>query len=244
MLRTAQFRVPTGARGLELYRIGIAGLIILAGVVALALVAAASSSGKRRLFVTTMPVYHQERAQRITRLQQMHLDAEKLDAFIEQHRQQSRESLIATGYLTKNAPQKGAALITPRFRTEQGERLLREAKDLLFGLLFGDNSSAVRFERVERELLTLTVPRMKMRSLEFMKASTELSGAGNWQDPEDIASDERADNVIIEVEYGETRNEAIGNGIVAALRLINLLEVNEQVLYARMTDIEQSTLVE
>lgn len=103
---------------------------------------------------------------------------------------------------------------------------------------------AARFDRVERELLTLTVPRSKVHKMEFMKASTELVGSGTWQDPEDIASDERADNVIIEVEYGEVRPEAIGDGIVAALRLINQLELNEQVIYARMTNIEQSTLAD
>jgi hypothetical protein len=52
------------------------------------------------------------------------------------------------------------------------------------------------------------------------------------------------ENVIIEVEYGETRDEWIGDGIVAAIALINKLEMNEQVLYARMIDIEQSTLIE
>lgn len=77
-----------------------------------------------------------------------------------------------------------------------------------------------------------------------MRASTEIAGAGTWQDPDNVANDERADNVIIEVEYGKTRDEMIGDGIVAALRLINLLEVNEQVLYARMANVEQSTLTD
>lgn len=38
--------------------------------------------------------------------------------------------------------------------------------------------------------------------------------------------------------------ELIGNGVVRCLSLINNLEVSEQVLYARMIDIEQSTLIE
>ncbi|MGB2774988.1 MAG: hypothetical protein WBF31_21975 [Anaerolineae bacterium] len=38
--------------------------------------------------------------------------------------------------------------------------------------------------------------------------------------------------------------EAIGHGIVRGLSLINNLEVNEQILYARMINIEQSTLIE
>ncbi|MFF8974484.1 hypothetical protein [Streptomyces sp. NPDC014995] len=44
------------------------------------------------------------------------------------------------------------------------------------------------------------------------------------------------------MEYGEIAGELVGNGIAAALRLINDLEVNEQVLYARMENVEESTL--
>jgi hypothetical protein len=36
--------------------------------------------------------------------------------------------------------------------------------------------------------------------------------------------------------------EPVGNGIAAALRLINNLEVNEQVLYARTENVEESPL--
>jgi hypothetical protein len=71
-----------------------------------------------------------------------------------------------------------------------------------------------------------------------------LSGAGTWQDPASISDDARADNVILEVEYGEIHGELIGRGIIRCLTLINNLEVNEQILYARMMDIEQSTLIE
>ncbi|MBK7199537.1 hypothetical protein [Candidatus Amarolinea dominans] len=77
-----------------------------------------------------------------------------------------------------------------------------------------------------------------------MKASTEMSAAGTWQDPDSVSNDARADNVIMEVEYGEIVGEAIGHGIVRGLSLINNLEVNEQILYARMINIEQSTLIE
>ncbi|MBK6431227.1 hypothetical protein [Candidatus Amarolinea dominans] len=59
-----------------------------------------------------------------------------------------------------------------------------------------------------------------------------------------MSNDARADNVIMEVEYGEIVGEAIGHGIVRGLSLINNLEVNEQILYARMINIEQSTLIE
>lgn len=58
-----------------------------------------------------------------------------------------------------------------------------------------------------------------------------MTAARTWQDPEKVSNDERAE-------------EAVGDGIVTALALINNLEVNERVLYARMTNVEQSTLIE
>ncbi len=75
-----------------------------------------------------------------------------------------------------------------------------------------------------------------------MRASTELAAAGTWQDPDSVSNDERADNVLLEVQYGDTKDERVGDGIIVALSLINNLEVNEQVLYARMIDVEQTTL--
>jgi hypothetical protein len=48
--------------------------------------------------------------------------------------------------------------------------------------------------------------------------------------------------VQIEVEYGETADELIGHAIKACLRQINYLEINEQLLYARMANVEESSL--
>ena len=66
---------------------------------------------------------------------------------------------------------------------------------------------------------------------------------GTWRDPQSVSSDERADNTLVIVEYGEVEGEWVGHGIVTALGLINNLEVNEQVLYARMENVEESTLI-
>jgi hypothetical protein len=59
-----------------------------------------------------------------------------------------------------------------------------------------------------------------------------------------VSNDIRADNVIVEVEFGDVAGELVGHGIVRCLSLINNLEVNEQVLYARMINVEESTLIE
>ena len=182
--------------------------------------------------------------ERVGRLKQLALNEEKLTAFNRQYKSFKRHELIAHGYLLPAAPAKGLELISPAFRTDKGNALLTQAKDILYGLLFGSERTNTHLPRVEQELLALTVPRLKMHALDFMQATTELSVFGTWHDPESVSNDDLAENVILEMEYGELASEEIGNGIIVTLGLINNLEVNEQILYARMMNIEQSSLIE
>ena len=183
------------------------------------------------------------RADRLERVRALALDHAALDAFLAEFAGVTSDWLVDTGALRSDAPAKGTSLLAPAHRTEKGESLLRLAKDVLFALLFGDDSTNTRLARIQQELLTMALPRPKAGALDFMRASTELSAAGTWQDPESVSSDERADNVLLEVQFGETADEVVGRGIVVALSLINNLEVNEQVLYARMVNVEESTLI-
>jgi hypothetical protein len=184
-----------------------------------------------------------KRAERARRVSEMGLDRLHLERFLDEYRGYDRERLIEMGLLAKDCPAKGGELIGSRFRSGKGEGLLELTKDMLYGLLFGDEATNTRFRRTQRELLTLTVPRPKAESLDFMKATTELSALGTWQDPRGAANDTQADNVVLEVEYGEIDGELIGNGIVLSLSLINNLEINEEILYGRMENVEQSTLI-
>lgn len=177
------------------------------------------------------------------RLLALGLDEARLRAFNDEHAAVTRDGLIASGHLAADAPAKGTALITTAHRSEAGEALLELAKDVLFGLLFGDERSGTTIARTQHELLTFALPRFKAAALDFMRASTELTAAGTWQDPDSVSNDERADNVILEVQYGDTADELVGTGILRCLSIINNLEVNEQILYARMIDVEQTTLI-
>ncbi len=183
------------------------------------------------------------RDQRLARVRGLALDHAALDQFIARNTGESREHLIEEGYLRDDIPEKGTALLRAAHRTDRGEERLTHAKDFLFALLFGDQSTATRLERVGQELLTMTVPRAKAEALDFMRASTELSAEGTWQDPDSISNDEHADNVLLEIQFGETADELVGKAIVCALSLINDLEINEQILYARMINVEESTLI-
>ncbi len=184
-----------------------------------------------------------KRAERIRRVAAMGLDLQKLKGYLAKYKGYDRKRLIREGFLKKNAPAKGLDLITEKFRSTKGGLLLNLAKDMLFGLLFGDEATNTHFQCIQKELLTLTVPRLKADALDFMKATTELSALGTWQDPKGAANDMQADNVVLEIEYGEIEGELIGDGIVLALSLINNLEINEEILYGRMENVEQSTLI-
>ena len=78
-------------------------------------------------------------------------------------------------------------------------------------LLFGDATTNTSLERVQQELLTIAIPRSKAAALDFMRASTELAAAGTWQDPHNVSSDERADNVMLEVQFGEVADELVAH---------------------------------
>ena len=93
------------------------------------------------------------------------------------------------------------------------------------------------------ELLTLIVPSAKVSALSFLRAATFTQTTGTWRDPMNVSHDRQVANVAVDVEYGETSDEMVGRTIMVAIRLLNLLEVNEQVLYARSIDIEDSTLL-
>lgn len=184
------------------------------------------------------------RTARIERVRALAIDAEAVRAFVAEQRDTDRAALQADGRLAADAPAKGEELIAAQHRNPTGEQLLERTKDVLFALLFGDEHTGTRLPRTQHKLLTFALPRAKSSALAFLRASTELPAAGTWQDPDDASNDERTDNVLLEVQYGDTDDELVSSGVIAALRLINHLEVNEKVLYARTIDVEQTTLIE
>lgn len=182
------------------------------------------------------------REARLERICRMNLCTSSLHAFLSKYGGFDRKKMEADGFLIEGTPCQGTDLIGQKKRSPEGEALLQDSKDILFALLFGDTSTNTNFQRTHKEILSLTLPRHKSGVFNYLKAATQHSVLGTWQDPASVSNDILADNVILEVEYGETSDELIGNGIVICLQLINLLEVNEQILYGRMTNIEQSTL--
>jgi hypothetical protein len=56
-----------------------------------------------------------------------------------------------------------------------------------------------------------------------MKATTELSAGGTWQDPRRAANDMQAHYVVLEVECGDIDGELIGGAIAVSFSLIRNL---------------------
>ncbi len=179
----------------------------------------------------------------IKRIKKMNFNEQMLIEFLSEFNRFDRDILLKEEYLKKKTPEMGLEVISNKYRTKKGNELLQKAKDVLFACLYGDEVLNVNIERVENELLTITMSRLKAYTLQpYMKAVTELGGKGTWFDIENISHDHKTDNVILEVEYREVASEMVGNAIKSTLDLINLLEINEKILYLRMMNIEQSSL--
>lgn len=153
-----------------------------------------------------------------------------------------RTRLVEEAYLRPSAPSQRTSILTDDNRTESDQEVLRSTKDILWAVLFGTEKTNVHLTRVARELLCLTVPSYKAYAFNFFRAVTELGASGTWRYPDNVSNDHNASNILLQVEFGETESNLIGDVIMVCTHLINLLEVNEQVLYARCISVEQSTL--
>lgn len=123
-----------------------------------------------------------ERETRVERVRALNLDERNLNLLLERLGGRDRAQLEREGHL-RNPPEKGGALITADQRSDAGNALLREAKDLLYALLFGTSEMNVALARKERELLAMTLPRSKRFALDFMMAVSEVEVRGSWRDP-------------------------------------------------------------
>ncbi len=185
-----------------------------------------------------------QRRQRLNRIRELGLTEDKLRQTTEHYRALDRQRLEADGYLI-DPPHKGKEALDSTHRNAAGEALLRDAHDLFYALLFCDERQNVRLPRDHRDFLTVTLPAAKSQTLErFMLALTETPVSGTWLDPEGVSDDIGAANKILQVEFGDSPDGTVSDGLIAILGLINNLEVNEEILYARIERLERSTLVQ
>ncbi|MDY8137500.1 hypothetical protein [Aquimarina sp. 2201CG5-10] len=178
---------------------------------------------------------------RLTRINNTGYDDQSVVDFIDTYQKMNRENLEASGFLI-NPPHLGLATIESHQRSKKGENLLEEAQDILYVALYGDKTINVHLTREQEEILTITLPQSKSEVLSFLKAVTEVNTTGTWKDPEGVSNDDHANNVGLQVEFSNNKKGTTGTAVFVALNLINLLQVNEQILYAHMEKVERSSL--
>ncbi len=92
-------------------------------------------------------------------------------------------------------PLQGMAVITAAHRSEKGNALLQEVKDLFWALLYRSSDTKVALKRVERELWAITVVEHKAFAFGFLQAVTEVGVKGTWRDPDNMSTDIGASNI-------------------------------------------------
>jgi hypothetical protein len=90
-------------------------------------------------------------------------------------------------------------------------------------------------DAVDRELLTIEIPRSKAKKLGFLKAYTKFNTQGVWKGVSD-------DNVQIEIEFKDAKDEKYGIELMKLFNRLNNEMIKEDVLYVRTEPIEESTL--
>lgn len=184
---------------------------------------------------------YEQMKKRLTRIKTRGYNDQSITHFITSYKQTNRTTLEQEGYLIQ-PPHLGLACIEPHQRTKKGEVLLEEAQDMLYIALYGDSSLNVNLSRGQEEILTMTLPLEESDVLNFLKAVTQFNETGTWKDPEGISNDEETPNIGLQVEFSNSKDGCIGDAIFIALNLINLLQVNEQIFYARLEKVERSSL--
>ncbi|CAL2063584.1 hypothetical protein [Tenacibaculum sp. 190524A05c] len=178
---------------------------------------------------------------RLNRIKAKNFNTKMLFDFIDNYKNIERVYLEESGFLI-NPSHLGLNSIESFQRTTLGEKLLEEAKDILYIALYGDPTINIDLKREREEILTIILPESKVDTFSFLKAMTETKVSGTWNDPEGISNDDQVSNIALQIEFSDDHKGTIGVAIFVALNLINLLEVNEQILYSRLEKLERSSL--
>lgn len=118
-----------------------------------------------------------------------------------------------------------------------------EITDEIYNLLYNEEWRQ-KLNANDPELLTIILKAEKDRAeyfFDFLRAETRWEVRGRWQETPSSPSSEE-DNFQIEVEFYDSKDEVVGNRLMHLLYAYNLLFINEFLLYARTSPIEETSL--
>ena len=89
--------------------------------------------------------------------------------------------------------------------------------------------------QTDPELLEIVIRADKAHYFDFLRGYTEWNATGRWENMDE-------NNIVLQVQYKDTKNESVGKEIIRLLRRYNKEVVGEAVLYARTIPIEETSL--
>jgi len=112
----------------------------------------------------------------------------------------------------------------------------QEIQDCVRTLLF-DEKFQKKYDATDKEKLTLIVREDKSGHFDFLRneSLTEWKSIGSWRGLKEK-------NEQMEVEFKDRKDEKIGQRLMELLNAFNKRVIGEELLYARTTPIEESTL--
>jgi hypothetical protein len=126
------------------------------------------------------------------------------------------------------------------------DEIQKELVDLLYPPRDGPGEfeawQKIHCDASDRETLTIIIRKDKVGHFyDFLMAFTEWAATGAWKGPEmDTPLVEK--NVVLEIEFLDSKDECIGRRIIDLLEAYNKKVVKETVLYSITKPVEEGTL--
>jgi len=122
-------------------------------------------------------------------------------------------------------------------RDPEKAKLQKEIMDLLYTVKDYSGQKAK-----DHEIMTITVLQPKSKEFQFLKAHTRFGAVGSWVNKQKGNKFEDEKNAVIQVEFLDTPNEAVGKSLLNLLNDYNKKYVKEESLYVRTQPVEESSL--
>ena len=120
---------------------------------------------------------------------------------------------------------------------KESTMLKKKIKNLLY-----DAKSYKGEKAKDHELLTITVLKDKFRHFNFLTNHTDWNATGYFKDKILDVKFDKENNVIMQVEFLDTKNEKIGKELKKSFNRLNEIEIGESLLYMRTQPLEESSL--
>lgn len=96
-------------------------------------------------------------------------------------------------------------------------------------------------QQKDPELFEAVVLRNKLHHFNFLKGRTRILAVGDWKSPTKKRYSEEK-NVVIQVQYKDTKNEKIGKELIKRFKRLNNNLIGEELLYTRTIPVEETSL--